>query len=231
MKKLILFAALLASAGIYAQKTVQDEHAQKRPARSFHAIEISDGIDLFLSQGTEESLAVSASTPEYREKIRTEVVNGVLKIFYDRDRGWNLNWGNRKLKAYVSVKTLDRLRASGGSDVTIDNQLNANTLSMEFSGGSDFKGTINAQNLSISASGGSDAYLSGRVEKLKLDASGGSDIHGYDMISNYCTVETSGGSDIKITANKEISGSASGGSDVYYKGSASANTSKSGGSG
>jgi ribosomal protein S6E (S10) len=187
MKKLVLFAALFTATGLYAQKTIQDEHAQKRNAKNFHAIEVSDGIDLYLSQGSEESLAVSASSPEYRDKIHSEVVNGVLKIYYERDRGWGVNWGNRKLKAYVSVKTLDKLHASGGSDVAIDNELTSNSLSMELSGGSDFKGRINAQSLSISASGGSDAYLSGRADKLKLEASGGSDIHGYDMVSNYCS--------------------------------------------
>jgi hypothetical protein len=71
-------------------------------------------------------VAVSASSDEYRDKIHVEVVNGTLKIFYERDRSWgmSINWGNRKLKAYVSVKTLDKLYASGGADVLFENELN-----------------------------------------------------------------------------------------------------------
>jgi hypothetical protein len=232
MKKIILLASVLISFGLQAQKTVHDANAVTRNARGFHAIEISDGIDLYLSQGNEEAVAVSAASNEYRDKIRVEVENGVLKIYYERQSNWGLsiNWGNRKLKAYVSVKGLDRLRASGGADVYIDNELSASQLSMELSGGSDFRGKINSQDLRLSASGGSDAYLSGHAEKLKIDASGGSDIHGYEMVTNFCTVETSGGSDVHITVNKELRGSASGGSDIYYKGSASSNSNKSGGS-
>jgi hypothetical protein len=55
---------------------------------------------------------------------------------------------------------------------------------------------------------------------LSVHASWGSDFHGYDLVSGECRVDASGGSDIQITANKELSINASGGSDVYYKGPA-----------
>ena len=232
MKKILLLASLFVSLTAMAQKTIHDDNAVTRPAKGFHAIEMSDGIDLFLTQSGEESVAVSASSSEYRDKIRVEVVNGVLKIYYDRDHNsWGVNWGNRKLRAYVSVKNIDRLSASGGADVSIEKELKVAGLKMDLSGGSDFEGRVTAQSLDISASGGSDVSISGRAEKLSLNASGGSDIDGFDMIAEYCSVESSGGSDITITANKEINGNASGGSDIHYKGNASsAKTSKSGGS-
>lgn len=232
MKKILLLASILLTIGVTAQKTVHDANAVGRSAKGFHAIEISDGIDLYLTQGNEEAVAVSASSNDYRDKIKVEVVNGVLKIYYDRDRGnWGFNWGNRKLKAYVSAKSLDKLSASGGTDVYLENELNAARLTIYLSGGSDFKGKVNAQDLFLTASGGSDAQLSGIADKLKITCSGGSDINGYAMATNLCTVECSGGSDVKITVNKEISGNASGGSDIYYKGNASCSASKSGGSG
>ena len=62
---------------------------------------------------------------------------------------------------------------------------------------------------------GSDAYISGHAEKLKIHANNGSDIHAYDLVSNFCIVESSDGGDVPITENKEISGNASGGSDIY----------------
>jgi len=209
---------------------VHDANAVVRSAKGFHAIEISDGIDLYLTQGNEEAVAISAAAIQDRDKIVVEVVNGILKIYYGTDRkSWGINWGNRKMKAYVSVKNIDKLHASGGADVFIENELNIASLNMHISGGSDFKGKINARELLLTASGGSDAYISGRADQLKIDASGGSDVHGYELVSNNCTVQSSGGSDVKITANKEIDAHASGGSDIYYKGSASLNSAKSGG--
>jgi ribosomal protein S6E (S10) len=231
MKKIILLASLFAVTATWGQKTIRDDNAQNRPARNFHAIEVSDGIDLYLSQGSTESVAVSASSLEHRDRIKVEVVNGVLKIFYDRG---GINWGwsiNRKMRAYVSIKTIDKLNASGGSDVEIDNELNASSLAIRLSGGSDFKGRVIAEGVSLSASGGSDADISGKADRIEIDASGGSDVNGFGMITDYCTVESSGGSDVTITANKSLTGRASGGSDIHYKGTASSTTSnKSGGS-
>ncbi len=229
MKQLFLIISLCSTIGLMAQKTISDANAVTRNAKNFHAIDISDGVDLYLTQGNEEAVAVSATENSDRDKIRTEVVNGVLKIYYNREGGWRMNWGNRKLKAYVSVKTIDQLHASGGADVFVDEALNVTKLSMHFSGGSDFRGKLEVKTLSVQVSGGSDAYISGTTDDLKISASGGSDIHAFELSANNCTIESSGGSDVRITANKQINANASGGSDVYYKGTASSNTNKSGG--
>ena len=201
-----------------AQKTINDANAEKRNVSGFHAIEVSGGIDLYLSQG-EEAVAVSASKTEYRNKIITEVKNGVLKIWFDWKSDLRFDWGNRKMKAYVSFKDIDRLEGSGGSDISIDGSIKVTKLAMEVSGGSDFDGKVEAGELSIHASGGSDVIISGKATRLTIEASGGSDFKGYDLSSDICNVEASGGSDVHVTVNKELSANASGGSDVYYKGS------------
>jgi len=218
MKKLfslLVIAGLITTAS--AQKTINDANAQKRNVSGFHAIEVSGGIDLYLSQG-EEGVAVSASKEEYRAKIKTEVKDGVLKIWYEWNSNFRMDWGNRKLKAYVSFKNLDRLEGSGGSDISVDGSIKVAKLAMEVSGGSDFDGKVETDELTIHASGGSDVDISGKAAKLTIDASGGSDFKGYDLASDICNVEASGGSDVHITVNKELSANASGGSDVYFKG-------------
>lgn len=218
MKKLFSLFALVAFAiTSIAQKTINDPNAEKRNASGFHAIEVSGGIDLYLSQGN-EAVAVSASKTEYREKIMTKVENGVLKIWFEWKNGPKVDWGSRKLKAYVSFKNLDRLEASGGSDVDVDGSINVSKLDMEISGGSDFSGKVDISEMKVGASGGSDVSISGKTTRLRIDASGGSDFSGYELSADVCDVEASGGSDVHITVNKELSANASGGSDVFYKG-------------
>jgi len=219
MKKFIGFLILAVTiTTASAQQTIKDANAQKRNVSGFHAIEVSGGIDLYLSQG-DEAVAVSASKDEYRDKIITEVKDGVLKIWFDWKSNVRIDWSNRKLKAYVSFKNLDRLEASGGSDVIVDGTVKTTKLNMEISGGSDFKGKIESDDLKIHASGGSDVNITGKASRLSIDASGGSDFSGYDFAADICNVEASGGSDVHVTVNKELSANASGGSDVYYKGS------------
>lgn len=218
MKKLfslLVITGLITTAS--AQKTINDANAEKRNVSGFHAIEVGGGIDLYLSQG-EEAVAVSASKSEYRARIKTEVKNGVLKIWYEWNSNLRLDWSNHKLKAYVSFKDIDRLEGSGGSDISVDGSIKVTKLAMEISGGSDFDGKVETGELDIHASGGSDVRISGKAERLIIDASGGSDFKGYDLTSDICNIEASGGSDVQVTVNKELSANASGGSDVYYKG-------------
>lgn len=231
MKKIFLslFALIALNIAVLAQKTLNDPNAEKRPVSGYHAVEVSGGIDLYLSYG-EEAVAVSASETKYRDNIRTEVKNGVLKIWYDWKSSINLIVGNRKLKAYVSYKTLDRLGASGGSDIDVDGSIKSSALSLDLSGGSDFRGKVEVNDLKVDASGGSDATISGTAAKLDVDASGGSDVKGYDLAADVCNLEASGGSDIYITVNKELKANASGGSDVHYKGNGTVSEMKSSGS-
>ena len=222
MKNILLLLLVAYGLGTFAQeKVINDPNAVKRAAKNFHAIQVEDGVDLYLTQGNEEAVAVSASRAEYRDKIATVVEGGVLKIYYGPKDDWKFSWNNsRRLKAYVSCKSIDRLSGSGGSDITITGTLKVPTLRLSISGGSDFNGAIETDDLNIEASGGSDVTISGKATNLKIDASGGSDFKGYGLTSETCYAEGSGGSDMQVRVNKELTVHSSGGSDVYYKGGA-----------
>ena len=229
MKKLLVIAIVLVfNASLFAQK-INDVNAEKRNVSGYHAIEVSGGIDLYLSEG-DESVAVSAAETKYRDRIKTEVKNGVLKIWYDYNSNVKIDWGNRKMKAYVSYKNLDKLGASGGSDIMAYGSIKTTTLNLSVSGGSDFEGKVEASDLNVDASGGSDVKISGTAKQLNIDASGGSDFKGYELAADICNLQVSGGSDVYITINKELIAEASGGSDVFYKGNGLVREVKSSGS-
>lgn len=217
-KPLLLFVTILFGLMARAQKTiVHDPNAQVRPVKGFHGIEVSDAIDLYLSQGDEETVVVSAKDIKIRDRIRTEVVDGILRI--SLPHGWSVR--DYKLKAYVSFTALDRLTASGASDVFVDGVITGDRLFVSLAGASDFKGAVNVKQLNMEQSGASDARLTGVVSGTAgFHSSGASHINGYDLVTQSCTVDASGASDIQITVNKELSASLSGASNVYYKGEA-----------
>jgi len=218
MKKIcIALLAVFFAIAAHSQKTINDPNAQKRQVPSFTGIDIGGGIDLYLSQG-EEAIAVSASEAKYRDKIQTEVKNGILHIWYDQNSSFHSDWGNRKLKAYVSFKNLDQLEGSGGSDIKVEGTISVSKLSLRVSGGSDFDGKVIINELKVDASGGSDVNIAGTAKDLTVEASGGSDFNGFELVTDNSTVEASGGSDIYITVNKELNATSSGGSDIHYKG-------------
>jgi len=226
MKKIILagFALIMA---MTAFSQTDDGNKQTRQVSGFHGVDISGGIDLYLGNGP-ESVSISAASSSVRDHIRTEVENGILHIYMDKN--WVRGFGSGHMKAYVSLPDLKSLQASGGSDIFLQNQITAGDLGIGLSGGSDLKGKLNATHLSITQSGGSDVNLSGNVQNLQVDASGGSDLDGFDLVTDYAVLNASGGSESHLTVNKELRIMASGGSDVTYKGKAMVKEIKSSGS-
>jgi hypothetical protein len=218
-KMLVVIAACLVVISGWAQKTViNDPNAVLRAVKGYHGIEVSSAINLYLSQGEEETVAVSARDIKWRDRIRTEVVDGILKIWLD-GKGWSM--GNNKLTAYVSFTTLDKLVAGGASDVYVDGVIIGDRLDLELSGASDFKGAIKVGELHLDQSGASDTHITGIVSGLAvIQSSGASDVKGYDLAVQHCNAHASGASDIRITVNKELNANATGASSIYYKGEA-----------
>jgi hypothetical protein len=221
MKKIVTLigCALFAVAALAQNTVVSDKNAEARNVTGFHGVKVSGGIDLYITQGASEGVAVSANDVKYRNNIKTEVENGILRIYYDAGMGIHINLGGaRNMKAYVTIKEISELQASGGSDIYVEGSLQSPTLSLHISGGSDFHGQIDAGTFTAKQTGGSDVKISGKAGSITVDASGGSDFIGYDLVSDNCDIEASGGSDVYITVNKEMNVRASGGSDVSYKG-------------
>ncbi|HJS54381.1 MAG TPA: head GIN domain-containing protein [Chitinophagaceae bacterium] len=221
MKKMqMVLMAMLMSAGLFAQRTINDPNVEPRNLSGFHAIKISNAFEVFISQGNEDGVAISASKAEYREKIITRVENGVLIVRFDDDKKFWKNWSGDKtrLKAYISVKTLDKLSVSGACDVFFEEGVSAEELVIDLSGASDLKGRVETKKLTIDISGASDATISGNAATLNVGASGASDFKAFDLVTNYCDARATGASSVNITVNKELSASASGASSVRFKG-------------
>ena len=221
MKKIqVMLMAMLVSAVLFAQKTINDPNAEPRNLSGFHAIKISNAFTVYISQGNEDAVAISASKAEYKAKIITKVENGVLIIRFDEDKkfwkGWNGD--KQKLTAYISIKKIDRLDVSGACDVFFEDGISSEDLSVKLSGASDLKGKIDAKKLGFNISGASDATISGNAAELSVDASGASDFKGYELVANYCDAKASGASSVNITVNKELNANASGASSVRFKG-------------
>lgn len=215
----ILFTAVLSSAAFAQENAViNDANAKSRTLNaSFSAISVSDGIDLYLSQGAEESLAVSYADEKYADRFKTVVEGSTLKIYYD-SKGLSWNDSKKKLKAYVSFRTLEKLTASAGADVKLQSAITVGNLDMKFTSGAYFKGMVNAKSLSVDQNSGSDINISGSAEKTTIDVSSGASFNGYDFAVDFCDAKASSGGGVHISVQKELSAKAHSGGDIRYKG-------------
>src|SRR4051812_12483199 len=155
MKRLIIIVML--GLGLFpamAQTVINDPNVELRPIGEFHGISVSDGIDVFLSQGSHETVAVSADDMKIRDRIKTEGEDGILKIWLDQ-KGFHWNKGGRKMRAYVAFTSLNKVRGSGACNIYVDGVIAASTLSIDLNGASDFKGAITVGELKLDLSGAS----------------------------------------------------------------------------
>ena len=222
MKQLLLSFLTFLSLAALAQDNKKDPFATERTlSGSFTAISITDGIDVYLTQGQSETVTVTTAADEkYMERFKTIVENGTLKIYYDNK---GINWAfneKRKLKAWVSFKTLEKLVVSGGASVKTSNAMDVDKLEMKFTSGSHFDGQVNAKELNVDQSSGSGITISGRADKIKVEGSSGSIFKGYELAVDYCDAKASSGAGVHITINKELNAKANSGGGIRYKGAA-----------
>lgn len=222
MKRILLLMAVgLTAFGfqVKAQNLVYDANAEVRKVDAFSSVDVGGGITLYLSQGSQQGVAVSAEDTKNISKIKTEVRNGVLKINLESGVWNKWNWGNKKIKAYVTVTELRSLELAGGSIGKVTDEIKVNDLNLDLNGGSIVNGKFSGSDLNMELSGGSIGELDGNFNNAKVQASGGSILKAYDMDLGNCNLDASGGSIINVSFDKEMTADASGGSIIHYKGS------------
>ena len=222
MKQLFILLITCLSLNAFAQdETIDDANAEKRTlTESFNAITVSDGVDLYLTQGNEESIAVSASDEKYMERFKTEVENGTLKIFFESKGLTWLHTDKRKLKAYVSFKTLEKLNASSGTSVLIKGIIKVDKLVCAVTSGAHFTGEVNIGDMEVDQNSGSTFDITGKAEKLKVEVSSGAIFKGYELAVNFCEAKATSGGGVRINVIKELIAKANSGGGIRYKGNA-----------
>lgn len=213
----LLFLLLCLSIGTTVQAAKEKIKSEIRETGPFHAIHVSSGIDLYLTQGKVTEVRVEAE-PDLIGKIHTEVENGVLRILIRDKMNWNLNW-NLTRKVYVTFTELEELHASAGSDVLSQNPFRLKTLKIDSSSGSDVEiGDLSADFVSVTTSSGADAKISGKTGRMFADASSGSDLDCGGLVSEECEARASSGSDALVHVTGTLKARASSGGDVHYSG-------------
>ncbi len=242
MKKIALFACLFMAFTVHAQTkmgVIYDENVQLRKLPNFTSIRVSNAIELFISQSNKTEVAVSATSDEYRNRIITEVSGGTLIIRMADNRWWKFGNEDYRIKAYVSVKDLYAITASGATNIKIVNGLSseklkinlegasdlkgdikAGTLMADLSGASSFKATVQANAFSMKGSGACAFEVSGSGDDLILDVSGATSVKMYDYLVKGASVDASGASSVKINVSGILTLHATGASSIDYKGAA-----------
>ncbi len=213
---------LLCNNFLFAQKVINDKNAnaQKRDITApFTAISVSSGVAAYLTEGADEAVAVSAVSDEYRDRIITEVKNGTLYISYKHDNTKKWVNGDKRLKAFVSYKSLKNIRISSGGSITSNEYIKSDKLDMDLSSGAVFNGSLKANKASISQNSGAVVNISGTVQQLDVSSSSGAIFNGKELSTVSCEATASSGGMVKVSCSEAINANASSGGKITYNSS------------
>jgi hypothetical protein len=179
----------------------------------FTKIKVSTGLDLYISQGSKNQITVEADE-NLQDIIRTEVKDGVLKIYSEKNI-----WRAKARKVYVTVKTLEALTATSGSDAYAKETLKVNDLKISATSGADIHISVSANTIETTATSGSNIEVSGASNNHISKATSGASIDAYQLRSKNVTVKVTSGANINVHASESIDAKATSGGDIDFKGS------------
>ena len=183
----------------------------ERSAGQFEAIEVSAGLDVFLSQDSVNKIVVEADE-NLQGIIKTEVSNGRLKIYPDK----GIRHASSK-KVYVTLKSINKLHASSGSDVK-SKELKLHDVDISVSSGANLEMTLIANKIVLEGNSGGRIAISGTTENLDVDGSSGVNIKAENLQSHNCIAGASSGANLKINVTEKINAKASSGGQIRVSG-------------
>jgi hypothetical protein len=192
---LILITSCISSQSFLPVKGTGSAVDKNFDVSGFQKIDVSGGFDVTLTQGSSESVVLSAQENLF-ESIHVEVIQGVLKIYTE-----NNLMPTKPLKAKIMFREINKLNVSGGGDVVADN-IKATDLEIGITGGGDLTANINAGELNCKISGGGDAKVKGITTLFNIDMTGGGDLDS-EITAGSFLCRLSGGGDLTLRSDTE----------------------------
>lgn len=192
---------------------------ETRDVSDFHAIEVSYPAQVFVKQGSQESLKIEAED-NLLPNLKTQVRNGRLEIFYRRENGKHVN-PTKNVTITIVVKDLSDVNFSSAGELTIDD-LETDNLDVSLSGAGNLElNSVDIRGLSVSLSGAGSMSASGVADNLDLNISGLGDFKGGDLHGKIARVNISGAGSATVWVDEDLMAGISGAGSIDYYGSAS----------
>lgn len=211
----LLLSVIISTSCIFMGPTLKGNGnvvEETRKVSDFDEIEVSRGMNVYISQGENTKVVVKADD-NLLDAIETNVYGDVLEIKVTK----NIRHASSK-KVYVTIPDISVIKASSGSNVYSENQLNTDNLELSSSSGSNIKLTIRGGKTEASSSSGSNITLKGETRSFSGKASSGSNIFAKELSSKNCNTKASSGANIWIAVETNFTGRVSSGANVYYYG-------------
>jgi Putative auto-transporter adhesin, head GIN domain len=192
--------------------------SETRKASNFDTLEVSYPAQVFISQGSSESVKIEAED-NLLPGLQTEVRNGTLKIYYKAEDGKHVN-PTRTVKITIVVKDLKEVNFESAGELTLEG-IETDELNISVSGAGNLRlNEITARKLSVDLSGAGSMTASGTSNNLRVIISGFGSYDGKGMHSKTVDVDLSGAGSATVWVDDELNAQISGAGSINYYGTA-----------
>lgn len=215
MKKIGFILSLVLITVACSSTLAQETKTELRDVTGFNEIDVSEGIRVTLTMGSEEKAEVTTNG-EYIEKIITKVDGDVLKIYIEGKGKWTKH---KKIEVKVMAKEIKKIHASSGSSIHSTNSIKTEEFKLSVSSGASANLECETNYAYASASSGASMKIKGSTTHFAAKASSGASISGDQLKAKKVKADVSSGAHIKLYADEEIKAEASSGGSIKYSGS------------
>lgn len=198
--------------GISGNGDVVDE---TRDVSGFTGVEVSTGIDVYLTQGDDFEVVVEADE-NLQEVILTELKGDRLVVRTDHV---NIRSARSK-KVHVTLPELTELKISSAGDCVGQTPFRCGDLRLSISSAGDLTLEVDADRIDLDISSSGDARLAGSAAELNASLSSAGDLNAFDLVAGKVDVNVSSAGDARVHATEELRMTASSAGNIYYRGDA-----------
>lgn len=199
-----IWIIFILNSSAFAQNEVIRE---TRDLPSFDQIDVGGAFEVTLVNGEPQKVEVEAKEKVINQII-TEVKDGKLLISSNRISS------NTPLNIYITVPALTRLVAHGAADVSGENAIKSDMLSIDVSGASSVELSLDVVTLSTEASGAADLELSGKAQQHSTIVSGAASVDARELETLTTDADVSGAGTAKVNG-ENVTGETSGAGEIY----------------
>lgn len=188
------------------------QHVEERALPPFKALKAGEAIEVYLKKGDDEQVRIETEGVDI-EKVITDVSGQTLKIYMERG-----NYKNRKVKAYVTFKSLEEINCNSAADIQGESIIEGDHLRINVNSAANVRLEVKVNGLDIKVTSSGELNISGSAKRTNVDISSAGDLNAYNLISEHTTINVSSGGVAKVTASKELNAKANSGGNIRYKG-------------
>jgi len=185
---------------------------QRKLSSDFNSINVSQGIEVYLTISDNVSLSLEADE-NLHDIIITEVNDGVLHIYTEKNI-----WSAKSRKVYVTARSINEIIATSGAGVRSENTIIAEDFKIKATSGSNVRLQLKVDNLTCNTTSGANARLKGKATSFNVKSTSGSNIKAQELETESCTAKATSGSNVYVNVTNSLNAKATSGGDIRYIG-------------